>query len=93
MLEVLRTCARAHASNERPYVNKSCLVPTDSGEQQSSSSLGVGDWILAGFADGRKYIEGIRRGGVDDQVVAGDPFIKLPRCFDVSREITNRKVG
>ncbi len=93
MLETLRTAARTHASNERPDVDKSGLVPPDGLEQQSRSSLSVGDWILAGFADRRKYIERIRRGGVDDQIVAGYPFLKLPRCFDVSRQIANRQIA
>ena len=93
MLEALRTRARTHTSNKRPNVNKPSLVPADHFEQESRSPLGVCDWILAGFAHRRKYIEGIGRGGVNDQVVAGYPFVKLPRCFDVSRQIANRKLG
>jgi hypothetical protein len=85
MLKALSARARTHARNERTNVNKASPVQADRVEQPSCSSIGVRDRILAGFANGRERTKRIWGGGIYDQIVAGYPFIKLPRCFCVPR--------
>jgi hypothetical protein len=85
MREALRIGARTDESNERADVNEPRLVPAYRIEQQPRSPLGVRNRILAGFAYGRRRIEWIRSGGINDQIVAGYPFVKLTRYLDISR--------
>jgi hypothetical protein len=85
VLEALSVRARTDESNERPDVNEPRLVPAYPIEQQPRTPLGVRYRILAGFAYGRRQIEGIWSGGINDQIVAGYPLVKLTRFLGIAR--------
>ena len=85
MLETLRARARLDQGNERADVNEPCLVPAYRIEQKPGSSLCVRNRIPAGLAHRRENVKRIRGGGINHQIMAGHPFVKLPSGLAISR--------